>query len=59
MDYDYLGAMIRYESGELDEEQTVELFQFLIDNSIIQNLQGSYQRAAIDLIRRGYCHMNH
>ena len=51
-----VGAIIDYENGDLDEEQTIELFQKLIDTGTIMHLQGSYQRMANDLINQGLCH---
>jgi len=54
-DYDELGAVMAYESGELDEVETIELFQHLIDSGLVWNLQGSYGRMARDLIKAGVC----
>lgn len=47
--------IIAYEQGELDEDQTVELFQGLIDSGLCWQLQGSYGRTADMLIRTGVC----
>lgn len=44
--YDYVGAIIAYEQGDLDEEGTQELFQYLVKTGIIYELQGSYGRTA-------------
>ena len=52
--YDYVGGIIAYESGELDEDGIVELFQYLIDSKIVYGLQGCYQRMAQQLIDGGY-----
>jgi len=51
--YDVTGGIIAYESGELDHEQTVELFQHLIDTRMINHLQGSYGRTAQALLDAG------
>ena len=47
--------IIAYESGELSQEETVKLFQELIDSGLIWQLQGYYGRTAIELINAGYC----
>jgi len=54
-DYDEVGAMMTYESGELDEVETIELFQHLIDSGLAWSLQGSYGRMANELIEAGVC----
>ena len=54
-DYDELGAVMAYESGELDEVETIELFQHLIDSGLVWRLQGTYGRMAQDLIKAGVC----
>lgn len=53
---DYLNGIIAYESGELEEDEVVELFQCLIDQGIILHLQGHYGRVAVDLVNFGLCH---
>ncbi len=50
-----LPSIIDYENGELDDEQTIELFQRLIDTGIVWQLQGSYGRTAAALIEQGFC----
>jgi hypothetical protein len=52
-DYDSTGAIIAYESGELDEEATLELFQYLVNSGLAWQLQGSYGRTATALIQQG------
>lgn len=52
-EYDEVGAIIRYEGGELDQEDVVELFQRLVDSGLAWKLQGHYGRAAAELIDAG------
>ena len=44
-----------YEMGELDPNETVELFQELIDSGLAWNLQGHYSRTAYALIEAELC----
>tara|TARA_Y100000310_G_scaffold137174_1_gene136081 strand:+ start:72 stop:245 length:174 start_codon:yes stop_codon:yes gene_type:complete len=45
--------IVAFEEGNLTNEETVELFQKLIDTGIIHELQGTYQRMANYLIAEG------
>ena len=47
-----------YEAGKLDAEQTVALFQSLIDSGMAWTLQGHYWRTAMQMIRAGKCTQN-
>ena len=42
--YNLVGNLFAYESGELDSVATDELFQFLFDTGLWRHLQGSYGR---------------
>lgn len=47
------GRIVDYENGELDDDETIDLFQFLVDKGIAWALQGSYGRTASALIEAG------
>ena len=53
MKMDTVSAIMALESGELDAYETVELFSKLVKNGTAWSLQGSYGRAAKNLIERG------
>lgn len=41
----------KYESGQMSEEEAVGFFQDLVDSGMIWQLQGSYQREAVRLLK--------
>ena len=48
-----IDAMMRFESGEMSNEQAVHFFQSLVDSGMINHLQGVYGRTAQALLDRG------
>ena len=45
--------IVLYEQGELNQEQTIQLFQELVDSGMITKLQGHYGRLAFQLMDAG------
>lgn len=52
---DRLSQIMAFEAGELNEIDSIKLFQDLIDDGTAWKLQGSYGRTAAALIRNGTC----
>ena len=50
---DIISAIIEYEQGDLSDEETLELFQELVNNGMAWTLQGHYGRMASHLIDQG------
>lgn len=57
--YDYVGAIIDFEDGNLSEDETIRLFQYLVDTGLAWRLQGSYGRTANSLIEAGLVRMDY
>lgn len=53
MSYDVTGHIIAYESGQLDKDSIIRLFQYLVDTGLAWTLQGHYGRTACVLISNG------
>jgi hypothetical protein len=49
-----LDAMIRWEEGELSNEETTLLFSELVKSGLAWSLQGCYGRQAVALIEGGW-----
>lgn len=48
-----VNRVMDYEEGKLDTEGVIALFQELVDTGLAWELQGSYGRAAADLLEQG------
>jgi len=47
--------IIKYESGNMTNEETIKFFQELIDSGMAWKLQGHYGRTAVHLLEEGLC----
>ena len=45
--------IVEYENGQLNQDQTIQLFQELVDSGLIMKLQGHYGRLAFQLMEAG------
>ena len=55
---DLVDKIIAYESGELNDNEVLELFSELVKSGQAWTLQGSYGRMAMALINAGYLSRN-
>jgi len=53
MDKLTMDRIIRYEEGDISEDEAVELFTSLVKTGAAWSLQGTYGRQAIHLIQEG------
>jgi hypothetical protein len=51
---DLTSKLVAYEEGHLSDEDTIKLFQHLVDTELAWSLQGFYGRTAAVLIEKGY-----
>ena len=51
---DLTSKLVAFEEGHLSDEETIELFQHLVDTGLAWSLQGFYGRTAAVLIEKGY-----
>lgn len=52
---DMVDNIIKYESGNMTNEETIKFFQELIDSGMAWKLQGHYGRTAVHLLEEGLC----
>jgi hypothetical protein len=52
---DVVGKIIKYENGNMTNEETIKFFQELIDSGMAWKLQGHYGRTAVHLLEEGLC----
>ncbi len=50
-----IDKIIRYENGEMQEDEVIDFFQELINTGHAWTLQGHYGRVASGLIKAGLC----
>ena len=54
---DLVNLISAYEGGIQSEEDTIAMFQRLINDGTVWQLQGSYGRLAMDLLAAGLCEL--
>jgi len=47
---DFINDVIKYEEGNMTDEEIISFFQYLVDSGIAWTLQGHYGRMAMHLI---------
>lgn len=53
---DVVDDIIKFEDGNMTDDEVVDFIQNLIDTGLAWQLQGSYGRLADHLISEGLCH---
>lgn len=53
-EYDYVGEIMAYEEGTIDEGRFIKLFQYLVDTGLAWKLQGHYGRTAQAMLDAGH-----
>lgn len=48
-----INKIVAYELGDMNEEETIEFFQELMDTGLVWNLQGHYSRTAQAMVDAG------
>lgn len=51
-----VNQIMDYEDGNMNQEQTISFFQSLVDSGLAWELQGTYGRHAMELIKAGLVH---
>lgn len=52
---DVVDRIIAFENDELGDDDTVALFQELLDTGQVWHMQGAYGRSAVRLVEAGLC----
>lgn len=52
-----IDKVIKYENGEMSEQEIIDFFQELVDSGMAWELQGSYGRMAMHLVESGLISM--
>ncbi len=51
--YDVEEAMLAWETGKLDSDASIELFQYMVDTGLAWELRGPYGRTAWRMVEAG------
>ena len=53
MNQEVINKIIRYENGDMDQDEIIDLFNLLVETNALQHLQGHYHRTAVALMDAG------